>query len=100
MPTNRIDAAAGDEVAHEAVGAFDAGERLLEIDDVDAVALTEDEALHLRVPAPGLVPEVDAGLEHLTHGDDGHVRCSPLRLTRPPGSAPIGRDDRSGVGGR
>ena len=65
-------AAAGDEVADEAVGAFDAGERLLEIDDVDAVALAEDEALHLRVPAPGLVSEVDAGLEHLAHGDDSH----------------------------
>ena len=47
-------------------------QRLLEIDDVDAVALTEDEPLHLRVPAPGLVPEVDTGLEHLLHGDDGH----------------------------
>src|SRR5690606_6077772 len=65
-------ATVGDEVADEAVGDLDPAERLLEVDDVDAVALAEDEALHLRVPATGLVPEVDARFEHLTHGDDGH----------------------------
>ena len=32
----------------------------LEIDDVDATALAEDVALHLRIPPPGLVSEVDA----------------------------------------
>jgi len=37
-------------------------DRLREVDDVDAVALREDVRLHLRVPAPGLVAEVDAGL--------------------------------------
>jgi hypothetical protein len=31
---------------------------LLEVDDVDAAALTEDEALHLRIPAARLVAEV------------------------------------------
>ena len=63
-----------DGVAHEAVRGVDPLQRLLEVDDVDAVALTEDEALHLRVPAPGLVSEVDAGLQQLLHGDDG-CRC-------------------------
>ena len=48
------------------------GER--EIDDVDAVALLEDERLHLGVPAAGLVAEVDACLEQLAHGDDGHEK--------------------------
>ena len=50
--------------------------RLLQVDDVDAVALAEDVVLHLRVPALGLVPEVDAGFEQLLHGDggDGHGR--------------------------
>ena len=47
--------------------------RLLEVDDVDAAALGEDEALHLRVPAARLVAEVDSGLQELLHGDDGHV---------------------------
>ncbi len=44
------------------------GER--EIDDVDAVALLEDERLHLGVPAAGLMPEVDAGLEEFAHGNN------------------------------
>ena len=60
----------GDGLLDELVGAVDVGQRLLQVDDVDAVALGEDEALHLRVPAPGLVPEVDAALEQLLHGDD------------------------------
>ena len=65
-------AAVGDGLLDELVGAVDVGQRLLQVDDVDAVALGEDEALHLRVPAAGLVPEVDAALEQLAHGDDGH----------------------------
>src|SRR5207302_6790819 len=44
-------------------------QRLLKIDDVNAVALAEDEFLHLGVPALGLVPEVDARFEQLFHGD-------------------------------
>ena len=70
-------AAVGDGLLDELVGAVDVGQRLLQVDDVDAVALGEDEALHLRVPATGLVPEVDAALEQLPHGDDlvgGHGR--------------------------
>ena len=69
-------AAVGDEVADERVGGLDPRQRLLQIDDVDAVALTEDEPLHLRVPAPGLVAEVDTGLEQLLHGDDRRHRSS------------------------
>ena len=65
-------ATAGDELADEVVRGLDPRERLLEIDDVDAVALTEDESLHLGVPPAGLVPEMDTGFEHLTHRDDGH----------------------------
>src|SRR5690606_40576534 len=82
-------AAVGDQVADEPVGDLDAAERLLEIDDVDAVALAEDEPLHLRVPTAGLVPEVDTGFQHLTHADDGHdvllavVGPGSRRLWRP-----------------
>ena len=47
-------------------------ERALEVDDVDLVALAEDELGHLRVPVPRLVAEMDAGLQHLTHRD-GHA---------------------------
>src|SRR6185437_6627430 len=65
--------ALGDRGADELVGLFDVVERLPEIDDVDPVALGEDEALHLRVPAAGLVSEVDTALQQLAHGHDGHV---------------------------
>src|SRR5207302_3093673 len=44
-------------------------QRLLKIDDVDAIALAENEFLHFGVPALGLVPEVDARFEQLLHGD-------------------------------
>ena len=65
-------ATAGDEVTNESVGLVDASQRLLEIDDVDAVALAEDEAAHLRVPTAGLVTEVHASFEQLAHRDDSH----------------------------
>jgi hypothetical protein len=64
--------AVGDRLLHEVVGAVHVGQRLLQVDDVDAVALGEDEATHLGVPAPGLVAEVDTGVQQLSHGDDGH----------------------------
>src|SRR5690606_13151790 len=64
--------AVGDGLLDELVGTVDVRQRLLEVDDVDAVALGEDETLHLRVPTAGLVPEVDTALEELTHGHDGH----------------------------
>ena len=69
-------AAGGDGALDEGVAAVDVGQRLLQVDDVDAVALGHDESLHLRVPTTGLVPEVDAALEQLAHGHDGHVRSS------------------------
>ena len=71
-------AAAGDGVLDEGVRAVDVGQRLLQVDDVDAVALGEDEPLHLRVPTAGLVSEVDAALEELAGGDDGHGRVPSL----------------------
>ena len=70
-------AAVLDRAAHEPVGGVDATQRLLEVDDVDAVALAEDESAHLRVPAAGLVAEVNSGLQEVLHGNDGHV-CAPF----------------------
>jgi hypothetical protein len=66
--------------------------RLLQVDDVDAVALTEDVLLHLRVPAPGLVAEMHAGLEQVldrdARGDGGELGCGGgdggLGQRRPP----------------
>ena len=69
-------AAALADVARERGRLFDELERLLEVDDVDAPALAEDEAAHLRIPAARLVAEVDAGLQELSHGYDG--QCGNL----------------------
>src|SRR5215207_175819 len=74
-PDEEHRAAVLDRVAHEPVGGVDPFQRLLQVDDVDPVALPEDEALHLGVPAPGLVTEVDPGLQQLLHGDDGRCFC-------------------------
>ena len=57
----------------EFVGPVNVGQRLLQVDDVDAVAFGEDETLHLRVPTAGLVTEVDAAVEQLAHGYYWHV---------------------------
>ena len=87
-------AAVGDEVADERVGGLDPRQRLVQIDDVDAVALTEDESLHLRVPAPGLVAEVDAGLQQLLHRDDSHGVLLPIGWSATRAPAPSFDGDR------
>src|SRR3984957_2719737 len=61
-------AATGDGLLDEAVRAGEKARRLIEVDDVDAVARAVDERAHLRVPALGLVAEVDAGVEERTQG--------------------------------
>jgi hypothetical protein len=71
-PDEQDRAAALGDVPREVVGLLEQRLRLLEVDDVDAAALVEDEALHLRVPAARLVAEVHPGLQQLLHGDDCH----------------------------
>ena len=70
------------EVARERRSLLERLQSLLQVDDVDAAALAEDVALHLRVPAAGLVAEMDPGLQQLSHGDDGHVLILSLGLRR------------------
>jgi hypothetical protein len=57
------------QLAHELHSFLVHGQGLLEIDDVDLVAMAEDKRGHLGIPVTGLVPEVNSGFEHLTHGD-------------------------------
>ena len=71
--------AARRDVGDERVRLLEQRLRLGEVDDVDAAALAEDESLHLRIPAPRLVAEVNAGLQEVLHGHDRHEMCS-LRL--------------------
>ena len=81
-------AAALGDVPREVVRLLQQRLRLLEVDDVDAAALGEDEALHLRVPAARLVAEVHSGLQQLLHGDD----CHGLVLSVVGIGAPAGAD--------
>src|SRR5690606_3915785 len=67
-----------DGLLHELIGLVDVGQRLLQIDDVDAVAVGEDEPLHLGVPASGLMPEVRAAVKQLLHCYDSHNESSGL----------------------
>src|SRR4051812_49392800 len=60
--------AAQDDIAHELLRDFELTEGLLEIDDVDPVALGEDEAAHLGIPAARLVSEMDASGEQCFEG--------------------------------
>ena len=45
---------------------------LLEVDDVNLVALPEDIGSHFGVPVAGLVSEVHASFQHLTHRNVSH----------------------------
>ncbi len=56
----------------ELAGILQQGLRLQEVDDVVPIALAEDEAAHLGIPATGLVAEVDAGLQQLLDTDLSH----------------------------
>jgi hypothetical protein len=66
------------EVAAELLGLLEALRGLRQVDDVDAAALREDEAAHLRVPASRLVAEVDSGLQQVAHRDCASG-CGPSR---------------------
>ena len=52
-------AAVGDGVLHELISLVNKGQRLLQVNDVNTAALGQDEALDFRVPAAGLVSEVN-----------------------------------------
>src|SRR4029077_17711753 len=83
-------------VTYERVGRLDPRQRLVQVDDVDAVALAEDEPSHLRVPAPGLVAEVDPSLQQLLHGDDSHrFVLLPIGWSEPVRHAPKGDRGRA-----
>src|SRR5580765_5638151 len=59
----------GGQLTHELQRVLVHRQGLFQVDDVDLVAVAEDERRHLRVPVAGLVSEMDARLQHLTHRD-------------------------------
>src|SRR5690606_29701592 len=84
--------AAAHQALEEVGGADQAADRLLQVDDVDRVPLAVDVRGHLRVPAAGAVPEVDAGLDQLLEGNESHA-MSPGRGV--PGGSELWRRERS-----
>ena len=62
-------AAARGQLADELHRLFEERLRLLEVDDVDLVAMAVDVRRHLGVPEARLVSEMDAGFQHFTHRD-------------------------------
>src|SRR6185437_5634597 len=76
--------AARRDVAHRMERPMQRRHRLLQIDDMDAVADAENIGRHLRVPAPRMMAEMHAGLEKLAHRETGHGhgRWSFLRFSR------------------
>ena len=63
------DAPVGDQVAHVGVARLDAQQRLSQVDEVNAVALAEDEPAHFGIPTAGLVPEVHSGVQQFLQCD-------------------------------
>ncbi len=74
-------AAVGDQGLNETARITVQRNRVLEIDNMDVVAGTENVRRHLRVPVPGLVAKMHTGLQHLPHADFCHVE---LRRVKPP----------------
>jgi hypothetical protein len=62
-------AAVGRQLLHELGRLLEHRQRLFQVDDVDLVAVAEDERGHLGVPEAGLVSEMDTGFQHFAHGD-------------------------------
>ena len=62
-------AALAAELAHKLHRLLELRQRLLEVDDVNLVAMAVNERRHLGVPEAGLVSEMDARFQHFTHGD-------------------------------
>ena len=58
------------ELTHEVVSLLQLLHGLLQVDDVDPVALSVNVGSHLGVPAAGLVAEVYAGLQQSLHGNN------------------------------
>jgi hypothetical protein len=63
----------GGHLADEAGGVLEHLQGLLKIDDVNPVTFAEDVLFHLRIPALGLVPEVNASFEQFLHGYCGQT---------------------------
>src|SRR5207237_7636815 len=70
--------ALGCEVRHELLGIPEQLDRLVQVENVDAVPFAKDVLLHLRVPPFRLVAEVNARLQQILHRDRGQASSLSL----------------------
>src|SRR6185312_5416644 len=92
-------AAIGDDLAHLLERLLEQRHRLCEIDDMDPVTYPEQVRLHLGVPTPGVVAEMDTRFQQLTHRELRHrhaVSPFPVEPPRAP-SLPGHRSERRDV---
>src|SRR5207245_5592522 len=68
------------EIGNECGSFLEELERLLQVNDIDPVALAEDVLLHLRIPALGLMTEVHASFQKLFHRNRDRQVNPPLRF--------------------
>src|SRR6266498_2403808 len=74
--------------AQQLLRGLDLAQRLLEVDDVDPGALREDEPAHLRIPAAGLMPEMDARFQQILQLRLRHA-LPLVGFDPPPPSSPV-----------
>jgi hypothetical protein len=77
-PDKENDFSLSNDIGYELSRLLEEFESLLQVDDVDAVALAKNVLLHLWIPALRLVAEVNAGLQKFFHCDRRQIN---LRLT-------------------
>jgi hypothetical protein len=87
-PDEQDHLAAGDGLADGVEREVQPLDGLGEIDDVDPVALRENERAHLGIPAARLMAEMDPGLEQLPHRNGRHGVRPPVRFVPPRASSP------------
>src|SRR5207245_8061016 len=64
--------ATADHILDPVAGLVQQLDRLLQVDDVDAIASGEDVPLHLGIPTAGLMTKMDASFEKLLQRDEWH----------------------------
>ena len=78
-------AAIGDQLTNELGRLAEQRQGALQIDNMNAIALTENERCHFRIPKTGLVAKMHPRFQHPAHGDVGHGNSSlGLVLHAPP----------------
>ncbi len=65
VQTNNTLSPRSDDLSRQLLREVDLPQRLLQVDDVDTVALGEDEPPHFRIPPARLVSEVDTSLQQI-----------------------------------